>query len=524
MSYFENNIWNKNEYHTLGRKENEQAAKSIIGSIVVGIFLILFVISLWNVGRSHHLSKNFVAIIDTDSKLLQKTSERYLSFGLDSSNLRDMTIFPVKKDKFVNLARYLSPAFVRVGGTSADCLFFDENVPSEKATSPVDGQDISNFTLAADDYLTVYQFTKKAQLRMMFDLNALIRNPDGSWNDSNARDIINFSKGHSMEVDWQLGNEPNSFRHVFNVSISAKQLAADYIRLRKLLNHLGYEMSFLVGPEVNHIGDDNRAGEKYATEFLNNSKSTVDFLTWHQYYLNGREAKVSDFVDPNVFNRLPMQVDRVQNVINQSNKKIRMWMSETSTAWGGGAPKLSDRFVAGFLWLDKLGYGAAAGVDVVVRQSLFGGNYAMVGEDLKPNPDWWVSVIYKQFVSQRVLKLKTPSASGTVRLYAHCTLESALISRVPAVTVYGVNLNNDYVRLSLLLSNNSRKSKLFLYILTADSLQSRDIRLNGEILTLNPDGSLPAFKPVIMDSQVITLPPYSMAFILMHGVEHRACI
>lgn len=255
-------------------------------------------------------------------------------------------------------------------------------------------------------------------------------------------------------------------------------------------------MSFLVGPEVNHIGDDNRAGEKYATEFLNNSKSTVDFLTWHQYYLNGREAKVMDFVDPNVFNRLPMQVDRVQDVITQSNKKIRMWMcmykfstpnniynfffnyfffneAETSTAWGGGAPELSNRFVAGFLWLDKLGYGAAAGVDVVVRQSLFGGNYAMVGEDLKPNPDWWVSVMYKQFVSQRVLKLKTPSASGTVRLYAHCTLESALISRVPAVTVYGVNLNNDYVRLSLLLSNNSRKSKLFLYILTADSLQSR---------------------------------------------------
>ncbi|XP_057339841.1 heparanase-like [Microplitis mediator] len=528
MSYFENNIWSKNEYHTLGRKENDQAGKSIIGSIVVGIFLILLVISLWNIGR-HNLSKTYVVIIDTNSNLLHKTSERYLSFGLDSSLLRDMDKFPVKNDTFVNLARYLSPAFVRVGGTSADCIFFNQPVPevTEKITSPVDAQDISNFTLAGDDYLAVYQFTERAQLRMMFDLNALIRDPDDHWDDTNAKDIINFSKGHSMDIDWQLGNEPNSFRHVFNRPVSAKQLADDYIHLRRLLNQLGYETSFLVGPEVNHIGDNDKAGEKYATEFLKNNENSVDFLTWHQYYLNGREAKVADFINPNVFNRLPIQIKNVQDVIDQTNKNLKMWMSETSTAYGGGAPELSNRFVAGFLWLDKLGYGATAGVDVIVRQSFFGGNYSMIGKDLEPNPDWWVSVMYKQFVSSKVIQLKTPSNFGSIRLYGHCTCPSALISRVPAITVYGVNLNNDFVRISLLyyLKSYPRKnSKSFLYILTADYLQSRDIRLNGEILKLNSDGSLPAFKPVIVDSsQVITLPPFSMAFIIMHGVEHRAC-
>ena len=115
--------------------------------------------------------------------------------------------------------------------------------------------------------------------------------------------------------------------------------------------------------------------------------------------------------------------------------------AETSTAYGGGAPELSDRFVAGFLWLDKLGYSARNGVNVVVRQTLFGGHYAMVAPDLMPNPDWWVSVIYKQFVSEKVLELTPTDKLDRVRLYAHCTPERVLINNVSAVTIYGMNID-----------------------------------------------------------------------------------
>jgi len=33
---------------------------------------------------------------------------------------------PIGQKKFINLARHLRPAYVRVGGTSADCLIFDQ--------------------------------------------------------------------------------------------------------------------------------------------------------------------------------------------------------------------------------------------------------------------------------------------------------------------------------------------------------------------------------------------------------------
>lgn len=136
---------------------------------------------------------------------------------------------------------------------------------------------------------------------------------------------------------------------------------------------------------------------------------------------------------------------------------------------------MSDRFVAGFLWLDKLGYSAKAGLNVVTRQSLFGGDYAMVSPDLTPNPDWWVSVFYKQFVSERVLHLVTPDNFGYVRLYAHCTPKKALIARVPAVTIYGMNVDKvaAYVDIPQLFVQTNQTVKILYYSLTADHLQSR---------------------------------------------------
>lgn len=77
---------------------------------------------------------------------------------------------------------------------------------SEKILSPVDGQDISNFTISGTDLLAIYDFTAKSELQMIFDLNVLLRNPDGSWNDSNAQEIIAFAKNQGMTLDWQLGN------------------------------------------------------------------------------------------------------------------------------------------------------------------------------------------------------------------------------------------------------------------------------------------------------------------------------
>ena len=60
--------------------------------------------------------------------------------------------------------------------------------------------------------------------------------------------------------------------------------------------------------------------------------------------------------------------------------------AESGSAYGGGAPNMSDAFVGGFLWLDKLGVAAVGGVDVVARETLYQSCYALLDPDLHPNP------------------------------------------------------------------------------------------------------------------------------------------
>ncbi|XP_051162971.1 heparanase-like [Leptopilina boulardi] len=529
MSYLIRKDRGNNQYQNLNKDGsslyNNLRKHSIISSLILSVCLVFLIFSLWNFTRSLQKTERHILFLNTKQSLLQTTSTKFLSFGLDSSLLRNMKKFPLLEKKFINLARHLSPAYVRIGGTSADCLYFNETIDN---SSEIIDNDISNFTITEQDFLHLYKFVEKSKLRMLFDFNVLLRNSNGTWNNNNAREILNFAKSQKMSIDWQLGNEPNSFHHVFNINISAQQLAEDYYNLRLLLNEIGFEDSILIGPEANHIGDtdnESQRGDKYVKEFLDNNKNSVNFVSWHQYYLNGREAKVEDFLNPQIFNILSNQIKFLQQAINSVEKNISMWLSETGSAFGGGAPEMSDRFIAGFLYLDKLGYSASVGHQVVIRQSFFGGNYAMVGPDLNPNPDWWLSVFYKEFVSNKVLKLETPNNFGTLRLYAHCTADKSLINKMPAITVYGMNLNNYPIKILIQgFKSSFKNSVIFLYTLTADNLQSRTIKMNGEELKLLSNGDLPPFNPVVQQiGQFITLPAHSMIFMVMHGVKMSAC-
>lgn len=61
-------------------------------------------------------------------------------------------------------------------------------------------------------------------------------------------------------------------------------------------------------------------------------------------------------------------------------------LAETASAYGGGAPGLSNTFVASFLWLDKLGLTARHGLHGVVRQSVVRGYYALLSDQYLPTP------------------------------------------------------------------------------------------------------------------------------------------
>ena len=131
-------------------------------------------------------------------------------------------------------------------------------------------------------------------------------------------------------------------------------------------------------------------------------QSVLDALTWHHYYLNGHTATLEDFLDVQHLDYFPKMVKTVGTFLQQNDIQKPLWLGETSSAYGGGAKGISDRYVAAFLWLDKLGIAAYYNYQVVIRQTFFHGCYALIGKDLYPNPDFWISALYKTLVSTKV--------------------------------------------------------------------------------------------------------------------------
>ncbi|XP_037799886.1 heparanase-like [Penaeus monodon] len=193
--------------------------------------------------------------------------------------------------------------------------------------------------------------------------------------------------------------------------------------------------------------------------------------------------------------RLVWQVEAVVRVRNQLSPSTPVWLTETSSAWGGGAPGLSNAFAGGFLWLDKLGVAARGGISLVARQTLYDGCYALLDQDLNPYPDYWLSVLYKRIVGGRVLKLTLRDAPKTVRLYAHCYNEEAEDHIPGAVVVYGENLGTFSVAVAL--QGRLSASPVLRYLLEAPrgELRSRVVMLNGQRLRMTSSNELPTMHP-----------------------------
>lgn len=89
--------------------------------------MIFLILSAWNFNNTlNRTITSHVFYLNSRQPLLHTVSDKFLSFGLDTSLLRDMKSLPIKDNKFINLARHLAPAYVRIGGTSADCLYFNQ--------------------------------------------------------------------------------------------------------------------------------------------------------------------------------------------------------------------------------------------------------------------------------------------------------------------------------------------------------------------------------------------------------------
>ncbi|XP_029920606.1 heparanase [Myripristis murdjan] len=528
------------------------------------------------VGAERDFSGNYTDFTDVSltvdfSAVLTVVDQRFLSVAIDASlAVEEKFMYLLGSPKLRTLAQALTPAFLRFGGTRQDFMIFTPQKPfvqpheyhqrysdfstvsedCEKLELPLlleerlkaewtqqeiflESEDLQRkyrrvkFTEYTVDLL--HSFANCSGLDLIFGLNALLRTADNAWDSRNARTLMQYCEAKQYKMSWELGNEPNSYEKKAGIRVDGYQLGLDFVHLREMMKESKfYQSAALYGPDVSQPRDHRR---DLLEGFLESGSEAIDACTWHHYYVNGRDTSLEDFLDPEVLDTLALKTNEVLETVQMVSPGKKVWLGETSSAYGGGAVGLSDTFVAGFMWLDKLGLGAKLGLNVVIRQVLIGsGTYHLVDDNLDPLPDYWLSVLYKRLVGLEVLKVKgfSSSAQGKrVRVYLHCTEKKSTYYRNGAVTLIAMNLSKSPARVSLPAHISS--GTVVAFVLQSDQpgeqgLYSRSVKLNGEVLKMVDDKTLPELKGTnLPPGEHLKLPGYSFAFYVLPEARAAAC-
>jgi heparanase 1 len=429
------------------------------------------------------------------------------------------------RPKLRALAQALGPAYLRIGGTAADSVYYDmSDAPVASAPSPY------LYVLTRATWDAVNAFATAAGMRVLFTLNAGPGPRDGqvAWKADNARALVAYTANAGYDVAlWELGNEVNAFPLTEGLmsGVTPQQFAAD-VAVAKDLVGASTPAALLGAPSSAYWPVTGEVISFYPA-FMNAGGGLLDVVTWHYYPMQSRRCPVATRrADPSLMFD-PATLDEIDTWAAQVEGAAQgkpVWLGETGNAQCGGQPGLSDTFAAGFWWLDQLGRVARRGQPVVVRQTLSGSDYGLLDDaTLTPRPDYWTSLLWRRLVGTRVLDASS-GGDRLLRVYAHCTRAGAPGAASGAVTLVVINLDpSTAVELTLDALGGDRAD---VYQLSGDPA-STSIALNGTTLLAADDGSLPPLEPAPVARQAgalrVTFAPATYGFVVLPGAAAQAC-
>ncbi len=432
-----------------------------------------------------------VHIVISPEPLRHRVSPRFLSFSIDISVLaggfwwennkrarrglgtRRIAPLNLANPKLGRLARALGPSYLRVGGSEADKIHY--------FAAPAGESDALVLTQKQWDRL--HAFVRDYDLKLIFTVNygLFARHQHGNWSGNELLDLLQYSHNQGYRLDvLELGNELNAYWafHGLRSQPRARHLATDYATFTHKVREY-YPHVRISGPGSAfwpRLGETIRPYSNITRRFLQALPFELDILNWHYYPFQSdrspvrtRAANVRTLLNPASFRDFRKYTDTLNFWRDSYQPQAKLWCGETGSAQCGGQPRLSDRFISCFWWADQLGQSALSGHEVMVRQSLVGGDYGLVDDrTLKPRPDFWLSWLWVRLMGRDIYRCY--HSDKHLRVYCHRHPQTG------GRTLMIINLRPRGVHIQV----DGQAQPDTIYTLTAKRLTSRKVRVNGK--------------------------------------------
>jgi len=418
------------------------------------------------------------------------------------------------------LAAALGPAYMRVSGSWANSVYF-QNDDATAVASPPKGY---NGVLTRAEWRGVVDFAKAVDAKLVtsFTISAGVRDASGVWTPVQAQEFLTYTRSVGGEIfAAELFNEPNLAGYGARLKdYDAAAFARDSAVFRTFLEQAAPHLK-IVGPGDVTTANVPIPGAPTAEDFLTASPPPrFDILSYHFYPAVSQrcappgEARVGTTEDQALTDPWLARTDRAlaehEAVRDRYAPEAPIWITETAQAACGGSPWAAT-FTDTFRYLDQMGRLARQGVSVIFHNTLAASEYGLIDPTgLQPRPNYWAALLWRRLMGTVVLDTGPPSAG--LHVYAQCLRDGP-----GGVSVLAINTGSKAEPLKVV------GSAMEVYALSAPALKSGTVLLNGRPLTLGADQHVPEFRPRRMNGMHLTLAPQSIDFIALPHARNPNC-
>lgn len=408
-------------------------------------------------------------------------------------------------EKLRTLAKALGPMYIRVSGTWANTTYFQDNDEPKLEEAPEGYENV----LTRAEWKGVIDFCRAldAKLVTSFAISNGMRDTNGNWTSAQAGPLLAYTQSLGGEIHAaEMFNEPSHASHGgVPEGYDAAQYAKDFVAFKEFVSEAAPNMKIMGPGSTGEGGIIPGNDSTMTTDKLLTSSPAPEFEIFSYHYYGGVSQRCRGQLTPQNalseewLSKTEEGLSYYEEARDQYLPDAHIWLTETAEAACGGNPWAAT-YVDSFRYLEQLGRLAKKGVQVVMHNTLAASEYALLEQDSHdPRPNYWAALLWSKLMGKQVY-------------------DAQVLVDGPDIFVH--NLKNASDGYAVLLVNPKDKETSFQipanavqYLLTADDILSKEVKLNGEVLQLNPDNTLPEIQGNDVQSGEVFMPSQSIMFL-----------
>ncbi len=445
--------------------------------------------------------------------------------GMDPNLYQYRPPIDLTKPRLRRLAAALGPAYVRVSGTWANTVYFqDSDAPAP--ASPPNG---FSGVLTRRQWNGVVDFSHAVDAKIVtsFATSPGTRNSAGVWTPDQARRLL----AHTRSIGGSIAaaefmNEPTyAAMGGAPKGYDAASYGRDIAVFSPFIKHAAPELTFLGPGSVGEGGvlETSMPGMLHSENLLKATGPVFGVFSYHLYpAVSERCASMGASAQTTAAAALSEEwlnrIDTIDTYYADLRDKFEpgkpLWITETADAACGGNPWAST-FLDSFRYLDQHGRLAKRGVKVIMHNTLASSDYGLLDENtLAPRPNYWASLLWRKLMGTTVLDAG-PSPAPTLHLYAHC-----LRGQPGGIALLAINTDRTG---SHSLNLTTAAERYTLSVPSVENLEDTHVQLNSTELKLGADDAIPQLSGMPIGPGPLTLAPASITFVAIPKADNASC-